>query len=300
MGKILITGGAGFIGSHISKLLIRNKKEIRILDDLSTGRKENIPKKAEFIKGDIREEKKIKKAIKGVTKIIHLAAMVSVPKSTKKPKKCMEINYQGTKKLLKQSKAEGIKKVIIASSAAVYGENGVKKQKESSPKKPSSPYAKSKLKIEKLAKNYSEKGLKTVCPRFFNVYGPGQRVESGYAAAIPAFIKRAKNNQKIIIYGDGEQTRDFIYVKDIAKCLKLLLKKGEGNYNIATGEPTTINRLAKYIRGITGSNSKIVHEEERPGDIKHSTADTTKAEKELGFIPPTKLEQGLKETIQEF
>lgn len=293
--KFLITGGAGFIGSNTARYLLSQGHQVVVLDscdDVSL-----VPKEATLIRADIREFEPMEHAVKGVDVVVHLAAMVSVVESIQNPQLCDAINVLGSRNVLRASLEAGVKRVVLASSAAVYGLEPKTPTTEEQEFAPLSPYAKSKIDMEKHAALYSKQGIDCVCLRFFNVYGPGQRPDSQYAAAIPAFISRAKSRSEITIYGDGMQTRDFVFVEDVARAILAASTKGSGAYNVATGRQITILELAEKIISIQESKSKIVHESARQGDPRESLADVSKAEKELGFSAEVELEEGLKKTI---
>jgi len=291
--RILITGGAGFIGSYIAEFFINRGDEVVILDNLSSGKKENMPKNAVFVNGSVTNKENVKKAIKGADYVFHLAAMVSVPLSFEKPEECLKINSYGTKNILEESLKNKVRKVIFSSSAAIYGDNLNVPLKEDEPYFPLSPYAESKVEGEKLCLKYSKKGLKTCALRYFNVYGKRQDPKSPYSGVITLFIDKAKRGEDIIIYGDGSQTRDFVHVSDIVSANVLAMDKGEGIFNVATGKEITINSLAKEIIKISKSKSKIIYKKGRDGDIKQSLADIIKI-KRLGFNPKINLKKGLK------
>ena len=295
--NILVTGGAGFIGSHIVERFSKHNKVV-VLDNLYSGFEKNLNDfNIKFVKKSVTDSKAVDKVMKDIDYVFHLAALISVPESVEKPELTFKINSLGTLNVLKSSLKHGIKKVVMASSAAIYGDNPKSPKKESMLPEPNTPYAITKMDIEYLGKMFQQYGLKTASLRYFNVFGPRQNPNFQYAAAIPIFITRALKNKPIIIFGDGKQTRDFIYVKDIVKANELALVKGAGVYNIGAGKEITINALAKKIIKLTNSKSKIVYKPRRPGDVKKSLADISKAKKELRF-EPAKFEQGLKETIE--
>lgn len=301
MSRILITGGAGFIGSNLAEFLLQKGYEVTILDNFSTGKLENIfriQNKIELLELDIRDIEALRKNVKNIDYIFHLAAFVSVPKSMENKKETFEINVNGTQNILKIAKEIGAKKVIVPSSAAVYGDDPESPKTENSRLVPKSPYAQSKIDCEKLVKEFSNK-LETVALRLFNVYGPKQNLDSQYAAVIPIFIQKALNNEDLIIYGDGKQTRDFIYIQDICEAFLLTLKnKLNGEIiNIASGKEISINELAKKIIELTKSKSKIVHIDSRLGDIKRSLASIDLAKEKLKFKPKYSLDSGLKEML---
>ncbi len=309
--KCLVTGGAGFIGSHITGHLLEKGFEVRSLDNFDPAYNINAKKRNiapflenpnfEFIRGDIRNRILLKDIMEDVDYIFHEAALVSVVESMKDPLKTIEINTIGTFNILEAALNSKAKKVIIASSAAVYGNAPVIPKKENMLPVPRSPYAISKLDCEYAAKLYYEEfGLRTTALRYFNVYGPCQDPTSPYAAAIAIFIRRALKNEKIRIFGDGLQTRDFIFVNDIVLANELVMSKGDGMIlNVAGGMSISINEVASLIIKETGSTSTIEYAQERSGDIKYSAADITEISK-LGFRPQYGIIQGLGNTIEWF
>ncbi|MBO8181469.1 MAG: SDR family oxidoreductase [Archaeoglobus sp.] len=295
--RAVVTGGCGFIGSNLAEELSKFM-DVVVLDNLSTGKSSNLEGiDVEFVKGDILDFDLLKKIFKDSEYVFHLAAIVSVQESVDNPVLANEVNIRGTLNILEAARFGEVKKIIYSSSCAVYGDSEELPLKEESLPRPKSPYAVSKLAAENYCKVFSEiYGLKTVSLRYFNVYGPRQDPFSDYAAVIPRFISKALKGESPIIYGDGEQTRDFIYVRDVVKANILAMEKGEGVYNIASGKSITINELAKLVIRMVGAKTEPVYEEEREGDIRHSVADISKA-KELGFSPSYTLEEGIKETI---
>ena len=306
--KVLITGGAGFIGSHLAEELAENN-EVIVIDNLSTGKLENIKhllndKKIIFKKGDIRDLNFLKNEFEGADYIFHQAAVVSVPKSVEDPVSTNEVNVNGTLNVLIAAKNCDAKKVVFASSCAVYGDNPDLPLKEDMLPRPLSPYAASKLACECYCQVFAEVyGLPTVSLRYFNVYGPRQDANSDYAAVIPKFIARVLENKPPIIYGDGNQTRDFIFVKDIVRANITAAESSiTGTFNIASGKATSIEELAMQIIKTAGKNEdmKPIHEKPRAGDIKHSSADISKAKEKLNFQPEYSLEEGLEEIVEWF
>jgi nucleoside-diphosphate-sugar epimerase len=305
--EILVTGGAGFIGSHIVDRLLDEGFKVRVLDNLSTGEKKNLAqhqnkKSFQFIEGDIRNFDLVKKTVKGVDAVFHEAALVSVTRSVENPLLSNEINVTGTVNLLKACVDAHVKRFVYASSCAVYGDTETLPNHENLAPKPLSPYAADKLAAEKYAKVFHNVyGLETVSLRYFNVYGPRQKY-GPYSGVISIFINRLLENKPPIICGDGEQTRDFINVKDVveANMLALSKRKAVGEvFNISTGEATTINKLTETIQKIMDKTSlKPVHAEPRPGDIKHSYGDITKARRNLEYEPKVQLEKGLSELVK--
>ncbi|MEM3509023.1 MAG: SDR family oxidoreductase [Nitrososphaerota archaeon] len=305
--KILVTGGAGFIGSHLVDELINRGYEVIVLDNFYSGKIGNLRKNLKnknfkLIKGDVRNIKDVKKAIKNVDAIFHLAAIVSVPLSIKNPILVNEVNVIGSLNVLKIAIEENVDKFIYVSSCAVYGEAENLPIKEEDKLNPLSPYASSKISVEYYCKVfYKAYGLKTICLRYFNVYGPRQKTGE-YAGVIPIFIQRIKNDKPPIIYGDGKQTRDFVYVKDVVDASIKALEKEEAIgeiFNIGSGEAITINQLAETLLKILGKEKlKPIYEKERVGDIKNSYANIDKAKKILGYEPKYTIIDGLKEMLK--
>jgi UDP-glucose 4-epimerase len=300
--KVLVTGGAGFIGSHIVEHF-QGKAEVRVLDNLRSGYRENLQGlEHDFIEGSITDRSVVKEAVDGVDYIFHMAAMISVPESMEKPIECVEINTTGTLIVLEEAADAGVKKMCFSSSAANYGDNPVVPKIETMLPEPKSPYAITKLDGEFYCDMFSREGrLNTGVMRYFNVFGPRQDPRSAYAAAVPIFIDKAVMNKTITIFGDGEQTRDFIYVKDIvaANVFLAMNESKPGFYNVAYGGRLTINNLAKQIIELTGSSSKIEYAPERAGDVKHSMASVDKITA-AGFLPTSSFAEGLQATIDFF
>ncbi len=300
--KILVTGGAGFIGSHIVEHF-QGKADVRVLDNLRSGYRENLQGvECEFIEGSITDRDTVRAAVEGVDYIFHMAAMISVPESMEKPIECVEINTTGTLVVLEEAARAGVKKLCFSSSAANYGDNPVVPKVETMLPEPKSPYAITKLDGEYYCDMFSREGkIATGVMRYFNVFGPRQDPGSAYAAAVPIFIDRAVRNETITIFGDGEQTRDFIYVKDIvaANVFLAMNDTAPGFYNVAYGQRLTINDLARKIIELTGSSSKIEYFSERSGDVKHSMASVEKITS-AGFMPACSFDEGLRATIKYF
>ena len=301
MKRILVTGGAGFIGSHIVELF-QGKCDIRVLDSFRTGRRSNLNGlNCELIEGDVSDRATVSEAVKGVDYIFHLAALVSVPESMEKIVECNRINAEGTIILLEEAAKAGVKKLVLSTSAANYGDNPVSPKVETMTPEPKSPYSITKLDGEYYCAMFTATGrLQTACLRYFNVFGPRQNPKSAYAAAVPIFISKALANEDITIFGDGEQTRDFVFVKDIAAANAYMAEHPfTGVYNVAYGGRMTINALAKMIVDILGSKSKIVYLPERPGDVKHSTACVDKL-LATGFKPSWDFRRGLEVTVKSY
>ena len=301
--NVLVTGGLGFIGSHIVEELDKQNHKIKIIDNFRTGNINNIPKSRNItiIRGDILDYNLLKKELKDIDYVFHLAAIVSVVESIQDPESTLMTNTIGTLNVLKACVENKVKKIIISSSSAIYGDNPTKLKKENLFPDPKCTYALSKLDDEYLAKTFYEvHDINYVCLRYFNVFGPRQDPSSPYSGVISIFSSKTTKNEDLIIYGTGKQTRDFIFVKDIVKANLLAMEKGQGVYNVGTGKSTSINELANSIIKLTKSKSKIIYKEARKGGIMHSTADISKTKKELNFAPQYKLEDGLKLTLKYF
>jgi nucleoside-diphosphate-sugar epimerase len=300
--RILITGGAGFIGRHLVERS-QNQAEVRVLDDLRCGLKRNLSGlKCQLIVGSILDRDLVREAMKGVDFVFHLAAMVSVPGSVEKPDEYAEINAVGTTIVLEEAARARAKKLIFSSSAAIYGDNPTIPRIESMPADPKSPYATSKYEAERHCSSFTDEGrLATVSLRYFNVFGPYQDPRSEYTAVVPAFIDKAVRNEPITIFGDGRQTRDFIYVKDVVAANEFFALKSQatGIFNVACGRQITITDLALTIRDLTKSSSTIDYGVKRPGDVNHSVADIGKIQT-AGFRPICDLGGALRATIEFF
>ncbi|MCK4526054.1 SDR family oxidoreductase [candidate division WOR-3 bacterium] len=300
--KIVVTGGAGFIGSNIAEELSKEKdNKIIIVDDLSTGKMRNIWNlDIEFVKGNITDLNFLRSIFKDVDYVFHQAAIASVQKSIEDPKRTDEVNAKGTLNVLIAARDRGVKKVIYASSSAVYGDTIELPKREGMTPSLLSPYAVTKLIGEYYCKVFNDVyGLKTISLRYFNVYGQRQDPYSDYAAVIPRFINRVSENKPPVIYGDGEQTRDFTFVKDVVRANILVMSSdATGIYNIANGNSISINELANIIIKLIGKSLKPIHEAPKEGDIKHSFGDISKAKRDLCYEPVYSFEKGLKRTIK--
>lgn len=297
--RILVTGGAGFIGSHIVEHF-QGRAEIRVLDNLRSGHLRNLHGMTfEFREGSILDRNLVREAMSGVDYVFHLAAMISVPESMQKPIECTEINTIGTLVVLEEAARAGVKKLTFSTSAAIYGDNPVTPKREDMLPEPKSPYAISKLDGEYYCGMFTREGrLQTACLRYFNVFGPRQDPKSQYAAAVPIFIDKAVRNEAITIFGDGEQTRDFIFVKDIvaANVFFATVSDQTGVFNVAYGHKISINTLAHTICEMAHSRAEIRHAPDRAGDVKHSLACIDKL-RSAGFSPAGSLNTGLKATV---
>lgn len=302
--RYLITGGAGFIGSHIAKELVKRGEEVIVLDNLYTGRKDRLAriiKKIRFVNGDIRDLDLLTKEFKGVDFVLHHAALISVTESMEKKDEYDDVNVIGTRNVLEAARINKVKLVTMASSCAVYGDAKVP-MRESMDVKPISVYAINKLDDERLCREYFEKyGLRTIIFRYFNVFGPGQDPSSPYAGVISIFIRKILNNEIPTIYGDGKQTRDFVFVKNIvqANLLACKAKSGFGEvFNIGSEQEVSVNDLVSSINNDLKKKIKAAYAPEREGELRRALADSSKARKVLGFKPAIGFEKGLKETIE--
>ncbi len=303
MKKVVVTGGAGFIGSHLAEKLAGQGCRTIILDNLSTGKMGNIQEllnsdNVEFIRGSVTDLSLLKRLVKDATYVFHLAAIPSVSQSIESPQASHEVNVSGTLNVLLAARENNVKKVVYASSSSVYGDTPTLPKREGMMPHPQSPYAATKLAGEYYCQVFGEVyKLPTVCLRYFNVYGPRQDPDSQYAAAIPRFIESASAGNSPLIFGDGKQTRDFIFVEDAVEANILAAESDAcGVFNIGRGESITINHLAKLIIEFVGNKVKPIYQEPRPGDIRHSLADISKA-KAFGYKPGYSLEAGLGEMI---
>jgi len=293
---VLVTGGAGFIGSHVLDALV-SENTVRVLDDLSSGTREFIPDGVELISGDVRDETLLSEAMDGVDLVFHEAAVVSVARSIEDPLTTNEVNVDATLRLLEHARRGGAR-VVIASSAAVYGHPESVPVEESHPTDPTSPYGVTKLAADQYARLYASLyDLPTVALRYFNAYGPRQR-GSDYSGVINTFVEQARAGDPITVNGDGEQTRDFVHVNDIVRAnLRAAETDHVGEaFNVGTGERVTVRELAELVRDAVGSDAPIVHTDPREGDIRHSCADVTAARERLGFETAVPLAKGL-ETV---
>ncbi len=297
--RILVTGGAGFIGSHTVEVLLADGHEVVVLDDLSSGSRENLTGlSADLRVGDLRDQDAVDGAVSSVDGVVHLAGYISVPGSLADPVRSTEINILGTAILLDACRRHSVGRLVFASSAAVYGDRATVPVREGSLPEPTSPYGVQKLTGEHLCRVASQSGgPDTVSLRFFNVYGPRQSPNSDYAAVIPIFRDRCRQGLPLVFYGDGRQTRDFVRVNDVAdgilRALQFPTALGGDVFNLARGDATTIEHLAREISRIAGSELPPQMEPARPGDITHSVADVTKLRAVFGWSPPTELTAGL-------
>ncbi|MBI4066029.1 NAD-dependent epimerase/dehydratase family protein [Candidatus Kaiserbacteria bacterium] len=297
--KVLVTGGAGFIGSHLVKLLANGGINVRVLDSLIHGQKEGLPKAVEFIQGDIRDSDAVKHAMQDITHIVHLAALVSVTESMTDPVSTNNVNVAGTENVLFSARESGAMRFVYATSAAVYGDEPSLPKKESSPLRPLSPYAVSKVINELQSDMYNRVfGLSTIGLRFFNVYGLGQSGNHPYASVIPRWIEMLKKEKSITIYGDGSQTRDFVHVRDVAEAIySALMSDATGVFNVASGKETSLNDLLLIIKNKYPKQFEIKNETARAGDILRSVADISESKRALSFKPTIEITNGIEELL---
>jgi len=303
MARCLVTGGAGFIGSHIAESLVARGDEVRVLDNLSKGKRGNLAAVAdriEFVEGDIRDLETCRRAVEGVETVFHEAALASVARSVEDPLLNNAINVTGTLNVLVAARDAGVGSFVLASSSAVYGDDPAMPKVEGREGRPVSPYGASKLFDEKYAQAFHALyGLKAVALRYFNVFGPRQDPHSEYSAVIPLFISRILEGGRPTIFGDGEQSRDFIFVGDVVRANLAAAASADAAgeaLNVASGTGTTVNGLLDAVNGALGTKVEAVRTAPRPGDILHSTADITKAGRLMGFAPSLSFTDGLRRT----
>jgi UDP-glucose 4-epimerase len=301
---MLVTGGAGFIGSHIAERLLELGNEVRVLDNFSTGRRENLSSFAddvEVIEADIRDEPSVVRAVSGVDVVFHEAALASVPRSVADPASSNEVNVRGTLNLLMASRDAGVRRFVYASSSSVYGNTPELPKREDMAPSAESPYAVSKLAGENYCRVFSLLyGMDCISLRYFNVFGPRQDPGSEYAAVVPLFVTALLEGRAPTIYGDGEQSRDFTYVANVVDANMLALSAdGVGGevFNVACGSTGTVNELLAALQDIVGTSVPADYRDPRPGDVKHSFADVGKAVKLLGLDPRVGFEEGLRLTV---
>ncbi len=316
--EYLVTGGAGFIGSNLVEALLRRGDRVRVFDNFSTGKRENLTEvwlevfgseqadasRLEVIEGDLRDREAVARAVKEVRFVLHQAALPSVPRSVDDPLTSNDVNITGTLNLLVAARDAGVERIVLASSSSVYGGEGPLPKKETMPTAPRSPYAVSKDAGERYARVFHALyGTETVSLRYFNVFGPRQDPLAFYSAVIPKFIGLLLRNESPVIYGDGEQTRDFTYVANAvhANLLAVSEPRAKGEvFNIAAGGSTTVTELANTLKRLVGSFAAITYDDPRPGDVRHSYADISKARETLGYRREVSLSEGLEKTVDYF
>lgn len=305
MTQVLVTGGAGFIGSHLVDALLARGDRVRVLDNFSTGTYENLAStldQIELIKGDLRDPDAVARAVNGVELVFHQGALPSVPRSVADPLTAHEVNSTGTLRLLLAARNAGVRRVVVASSSSVYGDTPTLPKIETMATSPRSPYAISKLASEQYAGSFAQLyGLETVALRYFNVFGPRQDPHSSYAGVIPRFCMAAWRGEPCVIYGDGQQSRDFTFVTDVvqANLLAAVVPEANGHsFNIACGVQTTLLNVVELLHELTGQALEVRYEAPRAGDVRHSLAAIGKARELLGYQPRVRFAEGLEQTLR--
>jgi UDP-glucose 4-epimerase len=307
MPRYLITGGGGFIGSNLAHALVARGKSVRILDDFSTGRWQNlrgIEDRIEIVRGDIRDPKVVAEAVHGTEIILHQAALNSNPRSIQEPGPTNAVNVVGTLHLLEAARTAGARRVVYASSSSVYGDTPGLPKTEDVPLSPKAPYGVSKLAAECYCRVFTQVyGLETVSLRYFNVFGPRQHPDSEYAAVIPRFLRRMLAGKRPVIFGDGEQSRDFTAIENVVAANLLAAETGRGIgevFNVACGQASTLNQLVTWLNQLLGTDLSPIYEPPRPADIRYSFASIHKAEAVLGYRPHRDIREGLRQMIEWF
>jgi UDP-glucose 4-epimerase len=304
--RVLVTGGAGFIGSNLVRGLLSRGDEVRVLDNFSTGNRANLSEiidAIEIVEGELRSYERVHNATRGVEVVYHLGALGSVPRSVQDPLTSSAVNVEGTLNVLLAARDEGIRRVVFSSSSSVYGSRTDLPVTEAMPSDPISPYGVAKLAAERYCVSFSRvyESFETVVLRYFNVFGPRQSPFSQYAAMVPLFITAIARGEPVTIFGDGEQSRDFTYVENVVDAT-LRASDADGAsgqiFNIAAGSPASVNAVAEAIGRILGKPVERLHEPPRPGDIRDSWADVSEAGRVLGYRPSIDLEEGLRRTIE--
>lgn len=302
--KVLVTGGAGFIGSHLVEALLHSGHQVCVLDNLSSGKRENINGLAiDLVVGDIRDWDAVSQAVVGYDFVFHQAALVSVPESLADPRLNHEINVTGAFHVFEAARQAGVKRVVYASSAAVYGDTPSLPARESDPPKPITPYAAAKLMNEQMASVYNQSyGMECIGLRYFNIYGPRQNASSPYSGVLSIFCQAAVQGRSCYVHGDGEQTRDFVYVADVVQANLQAMQHpykslaAQPVFNVGSGHQTSLNKILSLLSEIIGTKIKTTYGSARQGDIRHSLADTSHTQTSLGFTPQTSFANGLRKT----
>jgi nucleoside-diphosphate-sugar epimerase len=305
--RYLITGGAGFIGSHLVKHVLRAGGIVRIVDNLSTGSAERLNQirdSVQLVTGDLADESVAAEAVKGIDYVLHQAAVPSVQRSISDPVGTSRSNVTATLNLLENSRKAGVRRFVYAASSSAYGDTEVLPKNEEMPANPLSPYALQKWVGERYCKLYHELyGLETVSLRYFNVFGPGQDPYSEYSAVIPRFTTKLLAKEPITVYGDGEQSRDFTHIDNVidANLLALCARNAPGEVcNIGCGQRVSLNELIRILEKLLGVRAQVTYAAAKPGDVRHSLADITKAMRVLGYVPKTEIEEGLRRTVETY
>jgi UDP-glucose 4-epimerase len=301
--QILVTGGAGFLGSALVRRLIGLGHNVRVVDDLSAGDPERVPDEASFSRGDVNDLPRLWTLLQGVECVYHLAARVSVQESMRYPREYNAVNVGGTVSVLEAMRDVGVRRLVFVSSGAIYGEQDQQPLHEKLTPNPLSPYAASKLAAEQYVQTIGQLwNFEAVCLRVFNAYGPGQQLPVSHAPVVPRFIRAALSGESIVIYGDGSQTRDFIYIDDIVDALIAAATAPNVNrqvINVGSGTQTSVNDLVEGIERAVGKRLEPIHSTGRSGGVDHMCADLTRARRLLGFEPKTSLAEGLRRTAAE-
>jgi nucleoside-diphosphate-sugar epimerase len=303
----LVTGGGGFIGSHLVKRLLREGHTVKVLDNFATGRRANLEHvldEIELIEGDLQSYERVHNAVRGCEVAFHLGALPSVPRSIQDPLTSNATNVVGTLNVLLAARDEGVRRVVYSSSSSLYGASTELPKREEMPTLPIAPYAVSKLASEGYCRAFHHVyGLETVSLRYFNVFGPGQDPQSQYAAVIPNFITAALEGGRPVVHGDGEQSRDFTFVDNAIDANLLAASAGGAAgqvFNVACGERTTLNQIVDRLSALTGQEIEPLHADPRPGDVRHSLADISKARETLGYDPAVDFEEGFRRTFDAY
>ncbi len=304
MEKVCVTGGAGFIGSNIVRTCLERGLAVRVIDDFSTGRRENLTEveaEIELFEGDIRDKNLLEKTLADVDTVFHQAAMPSVPRSMGKPGSTTEITFNGTLNLYQVAAELDVNRVVFASSSSIYGNQPGFPRREGMALAPASPYAAAKASCELFGQVFAEQfPVETIGLRYFNVFGPHQNPESEYAAVVPSFITAVLADEQPVVYGDGEQSRDFTFVQDVADANLAAAQEGENGqvYNVARNKKTTVNKLLELILELTGNDIQPRHDPPRPGDVRCSYGDNQLFQEATGFSPQYSVKEGLEQTIE--
>jgi len=306
MPRYLITGGAGFIGSNLARFVLLQGHEVVVLDNFATGKRENLTDvlhQITLIEGDIRSKNDVANAMQGCVAVFHQGALGSVPRSIDDPVTSHDVNVNGTIHVLETARAMGVKRIVFAASSSAYGNQPVSPKREDMPVLPISPYAASKVACEAYLQAYRDAfGLETVSLRYFNVFGPRQDPFGAYAAVIPAFVSKLLKNESPVVYGDGEQSRDFCYIDNVCNANWLAAHAPAENcdgrpINIACHESVTLNQILRKLRELLHIDVPAVYQSERAGDVRHSLADIRRAEEKIGYVPLIKFDEGLEKAI---
>ena len=306
MAKYLVTGGAGFIGCNLARYILNKGHDVVVLDNFATGKRENlteIAEKIELIEGDIRDRGTVDRAIDGCSAIFHQAALGSVPRSMDDPVTSHDVNVNGTVTILEAARASGIKRVVFAASSSAYGDQKESPKHEGMVPMPISPYAANKISCEAYMQAYAAGyGMETVCLRYFNVFGPHQDPQGAYAAVIPAFVSRLLAGEGPVVFGDGEQSRDFCYIENVCNANWLAANAPADAcsgkvMNIACNARTSLNEILDLLKELLGSSVEAIYQDERAGDVKHSLADVSLAREAIGYEPKIFFEEGLRNAI---